>query len=172
MTTYREVPSDLPTDPIAEHRAMLTIEIAQLIAAPGAAVWDLISNVARHHEFTGYEITEVRRTNVAEPGPDFRWSEKGVLLGRRYECDCHVLAWEPPEWFCFGSTNLFHVSFELTPDDRGTRVTYRVELPQTPEARRDAFTQVCRRTVRNLAALLEGSGSGGGVSNPDVSAQP
>ncbi|MFQ5414376.1 MAG: SRPBCC family protein [Phycisphaerae bacterium] len=136
---------------------MLSIEISQVVEAPQEKVWALVSAVERHHEFTGYEISEVRQTNVAEPGLDFRWNEKGVLLGKRYECACRVFAWEPPEWFCYGTTNLFHVSYELTPVDQGTEVAYRVELPQTPEIRRDAITEICRHTMRNLKRLLESS---------------
>lgn len=136
---------------------MLVIELQETIKAPTEEVWSLVSDVRGHHQFAGYEILEVRQTNVGDLGPDFRWHERGVLLGKRYECECRVFGWEPPEWFCFGTPNLFQVSFELEPVRDGTRLVYRVELPQTPEARHEAIAEVCRDTMRRLRRLLGGA---------------
>ena len=134
---------------------MLTVEFTEEVGAPLRTVWAVVADVLRQREFVAYEITEARQTNACDLGPDFKWRETGVLLGRRYECDCVVFGWEPPQWFCFGTKNLFHVSYELEPSPTGTRVLYRCELPQTPEARRDAFTDLCRESIRNLKRKLE-----------------
>ena len=134
---------------------MLTIELTETIAAPITSAWALVSDPHQQHRFTAYGVNHVRQTNASDLGPEFKWSEQGVLLGRRYECECGVFGWEPPNWFCFGTRNLFHVTFELDPVEKGTRLLYRVELPQTPEARREAFHVVCRTTVDRLKQLLE-----------------
>ena len=134
---------------------MLTIELTEEVNAPVETVWSLIADPLRQREFVAYEITEARQTNATDLGPDFRWHEAGVLLGRRYECDCCVFGWEPPQWFCFGTRNLFHVSYELAPTPHGTRIAYRCELPQTPEARRSPFTDLCQNSLRQLKAKAE-----------------
>jgi len=134
---------------------MLTIELTEEVAVPPHTVWAVVADVLRQRDFVAYEITEARPTNACDLGPDFKWHETGVLLGRRYECDCVVFGWEPPQWFCFGTKNLFHVSYELEAVGSGTHVVYRCELPQTPDARREAFIDLCRRSLRNLKRKLE-----------------
>jgi hypothetical protein len=134
---------------------MLTIELTETIAAPLPRAWALVSDPLQQHRFTAYEVNRVHQINACDLGPEFQWSEQGVLMGRRYECECGVFGWEPPNWFCFGTRNLFHVSFELDPVEEGTRLLYRVELPQTPDTRRDAFDELCRKTVNRLKQLLE-----------------
>ncbi len=134
---------------------MLTIEFREEIASPMRAVWAVVADVLRQREFVAYEISQARQTNACDLGPDFHWHETGVLMGRRYDCDCVVFGWEPPQWFCFGTRNLFHVSYELEAHDVGTSVLYRCELPQTPESRRDDFTSLCRQSFHNLKRKLE-----------------
>ncbi len=134
---------------------MLTIELTETIAAPLPSAWALVSDPREQHRFTAYGVNHVQQTNASDLGPEFKWSEQGVLLGKRYECECGVFAWEPPNWFCFGTRNLFHVSFELDAVEEGVRLLYRVELPQTPEGRRDAFAELCRETIDRLKRLLE-----------------
>ena len=134
---------------------MLTIEFTEDVGAPLRTVWTVVADVLRQCDFVAYEIAEARQTNACDMGPDFKWHETGVLLGRRYDCDCVVFGWEPPQWFCFGTKDLFHVSYELEAVPSGTRIFYRCELPQTSESRRDAFTDLCRQSVRNLKRKLE-----------------
>lgn len=134
---------------------MLTIELKEFMGVPREALWKVISDVLRQSEFAAYQITEASQSNAAELGPDFRWNEKGVLLGKQYECECRMFGWEPPEWLCFGTRNLFHVSYELEDAAGGTTVLYRCELPQTREEHREAFTALCRQSLGNLKALLE-----------------
>ncbi len=134
---------------------MLIIELTEFVKAPQNALWTLLSDVLRRGTFVGYEITEARRATAVAVGPDFRWSEKGTLLGKRYECECGILGWEPPEWLCFGSRDLFHVSYELLPAGDGTRVAYRCELPQTRLERRESMTEICRKSLRTLKQQLE-----------------
>lgn len=134
---------------------MLTIELQNQIAVPPPAVWKTISDVLRQKEFVAYQITDARQSNAADLGPEFKWREQGVLLGRRYECECSIFGWEPPEWLCFGTKNLFHVSYELSPSENGTVVAYRCELPQTPESRREAIEEICRQSLINLKMHLE-----------------
>ena len=134
---------------------MLTIELTEVVNAPREALWKVLSNVLRQDEFVAYEINTARQTNAAEPGPEFRWHEKGVLLGKRYDCECCIFGWEPPEWLCFGTRNLFHISYELEPADGGTKVVYRCELPQTRTERSEAITKICRQSLNNLKSKLE-----------------
>lgn len=135
---------------------MLTIEIEERIAASQTELWDVVRDVLRQREFVAYQIVEVRPLNVCDLGPDFRWKEHGVLLGRRYECECSIFAWEPPEWLCFGTKNLFHVSYELTPKrDGSTQINYRCELPQTPTSWYSDFDGLCRKSLLNLKSLVE-----------------
>ena len=134
---------------------MLTIELTETISAPLQSAWALVSDPHQQHRFTAYEVNHVHQTNASDLGSEFKWSEHGVLLGQRYECECGVFGWEPPNWFCFGTRNLFHVSFELDLIEEGTRLRYRVELPQTPEGRREAFDELCRKTVDRLKQVLE-----------------
>ncbi len=134
---------------------MLTIELSETVNAPRQVVWGVLSNVLRQREYTAYEITEARQTNAAELGPEFRWNEKGVLLGKRYDCECRIFGWEPPEWLCFGTKSLFHISYELEINDGQTMIAYRCELPQTRAERRDAITKICRQSLSNLKAIIE-----------------
>lgn len=135
---------------------MLVVELSQTVRAPRDAVWKAVSALHRQREYVAYEITRFEPTNECDLGPDFCWRETGVLLGKRHECDCHVFGWEPNEWVCFGSKDLFHVSYAIEADGDATRIEYRVELPQTPELRRPAFTALCRQSLGNLKALIEG----------------
>jgi uncharacterized protein YndB with AHSA1/START domain len=137
---------------------MLTIELAEVVGAPPAALWQVVTSPHRQHEYVAYAVLGVTPQNECSFGPEYRWKETGVLLGRRYECDVQVLAFEPPHWVCYGTPNLFHVSFELEPAAVGTSLTYRVEFPQTPEKHRDSLAEVCRATIERLKALVE-SGS-------------
>jgi hypothetical protein len=136
---------------------MLTIELRESIAVPRETLWRIIADVLRQREFVAYQITEARQSNAANPGPEFKWKEQGVLLGKRYECDCGIFAWEPPEWLCFGTKDLFHVSYELSDVPTGTYLAYRCELPQTPEHKRPAFNDLCRQSLVNLKMLTEGA---------------
>ena len=134
---------------------MLTIELSETVDAPRQTVWQVLSDVLRQREYTAYEITEARQTNAAELGPEFRWNEKGVLLGKRYDCECRIFGWEPPEWLCFGTKSLFHISYELEINDAQTLIAYRCELPQTRQERHQALNQICRQSLGNLKSLLE-----------------
>lgn len=142
---------------------MLTIELKEVIAAGPEAVWRLVVDPHRQHEYVGYSVAGVQPQNACGFGPEYRWKERGVLLGKRYDCDVRVLGWEPPQWFCFGTQNLFHISFELARVGEGTELSYRVELPQSPEQHREAINEVCRVTVRNLKSLLESQAHGSGI---------
>lgn len=135
---------------------MLTVELQESVAVPRDKLWRVLAEVLRQKEFVAYHITHARQSNAADLGPEFKWKEQGVLLGRRYDCECCIFAWEPPEWLCFGTKNLFHVSYELTPQGEGTAIGYRCELPQTPDSRRDEFTNLCRQSLLNLRMMLEG----------------
>jgi hypothetical protein len=141
---------------------MLTIELQDKFAVPPETAWRTIADVLRQKEFVAYQIAEARQSNSADLGPEFKWKEQGVLLGRRYDCECSIFGWEPPEWLCFGTKNLFHVSYELSASENGTSVVYRCELPQTPESRRDAIEEICRQSLINLKRHLEGGRPAGG----------
>ncbi len=137
---------------------MLTIELAEQIGAAPAAVWQVVTAPVRQHEYVGYDVLGVTPLNSCSFGPEYRWRETGVLLGRRYECDVQVLAYEPPCWVCFGTPNLFHISFDLEPGPSGTSLAYRVELPQATEHHRQRIEEVCRLTLGRLKALCESGG--------------
>jgi hypothetical protein len=139
---------------------MLIIELSEFLQASIGSIWPIISDPHRQREFAGYQIQETERLNAVSMGPEFRWRELGVLLGKRYECEVQVLGWEPPQWYCFGTPNLFHVSFELEPGEGGTTIRYRVELPETPDERRGPLTEVCRQTMRNLRRLIDPGADG------------
>ncbi len=135
---------------------MLIIERSKTIQSPLDRLWKIVSNPFRQRDFVAYKIISATKTNAADVGPDILWHEKGVLLGRRYDCECKVFGWEPPQWYCFGTRELFHVSFELEPNEKDIKLLYRVELPQTPDERHGPLTEVCDRTVSKLKALAEG----------------
>ena len=140
---------------------MLALELTCRIDVPRLAVWELVSDVRRQREFVAHTITSVEQTNATDLGPYFRWQEKGVLLEKRYECACEILGWEPPEWICFGSKNLFRVSYELVAHGgpasppESTEVCYGLELPQTRPERTEPITAICRQSLQNLKTLLE-----------------
>ncbi len=134
---------------------MLTIELQDHFAVTPATAWKTIADVLRQRDYVAYQITHAKQCNASNLGPEFKWKESGVLLGRRYECECCVFGWEPPEWLCFGTKNLFHVSYELAAQDGGTALAYRCELPQTPDSRREALEELCRQSLTNLKMQLE-----------------
>ena len=140
---------------------MLALEFTCRIDVPRSVVWELVSDVRRQHEYMAHSISSIVQTNATDLGPDFRWREQGVLLGRRYDCACEIVGWEPPDWVCFGSKNLFHVSYELVASHgeaqrpEGTAVSCGLELPQTGVERRDAIAVIGRQSLQNLKALLE-----------------
>lgn len=136
---------------------MVTIELTETVAVPRSELWRAVSDVMRQRAFVAYQISDAKPLNECDLGPDFRWKEHGVLLGRRYECECHIFDWDPPEFLCFGTRSLFHVSYELREEGPGTVVDYRCELPQTPDSRRDVFAQVCRQSLQNLRLMVEGT---------------
>ena len=140
---------------------MLALEFTCRIDVPRSVVWELVSDVRRQREFAAYTITSFEQTNATELGPNFRWREQGVLLGKRYDCPCEVLGWEPPEWICFGSKNLFHISYDLVALTGGdgvdsTEVCHGLELPQARVEHRAVITAVSRQSLRNLKTLLDG----------------
>ena len=134
---------------------MLVVEVSERLEVGHERLWALISDVRRLREFAAWEIASSKATNVCDLGLEFRWHERGVLLGKRYECDCKVFGWEPPTWVCFGTKNLFHVSYELEPSGSGTTLELRVEWPHVPKARRDEYAELCRKTMKNLKLLVE-----------------
>jgi hypothetical protein len=129
---------------------MLTIEFEEVIDAQDYMVWRTVCDVLRRKDFAAHEISEAKRANSLALGLDFRWIEKGVLLGGRYERECRVLEWEPPQWICFGATDLFHVSYELESMGDRTRVKCRFEFPQASESRRSEAADLCRGSLRKL----------------------
>jgi len=135
---------------------MLVVELTEHIKAPIERIWELVANPHRQHEFVSYRVISTRQINAADLGCEYAWNEQGILLGKRYDCDCRVFGWEPPQWYCFGTPKLFQVSFELEADDQGTKLLYRVELPQTQEQKRDPYDELCNRTIRQIKVLIEG----------------
>ena len=134
---------------------MLIVELSEAVNAPRVTLWEVLADVLRQSDFAAYEISEARQINAAEPGLEFKWHEKGILLDKQYECECCIFGWEPPEWLCFGTRNLFHISYELEANGDGTHIAYRCELPQTREERREVITAICRKSLRNLRLLVE-----------------
>jgi hypothetical protein len=140
---------------------VLTIELSNVLRAPLADLWSLISDPQRQASFVGYEITFTEPIRTTRLGPEYRWIERGFLLGRPYDCEIRVLGWEPPQWFCFGTPNLFQVSYELDDHAEGTALRYRVELPRTHLELESALTDVSRHTLSNLKILVEGAAPAG-----------
>jgi len=137
------------------HRTMLTIELTEVILVPQATLWSVVADVLHQSKFVAYQISKAWQTNAADPGCEFKWNEMGVLLGKRYECECRIFAWEPPAWLSFGTKDLFHISYELDPVPGGTKLAYRCDLPQTPPSRAGAFTELCQQSLHNLKYMLE-----------------
>jgi hypothetical protein len=134
---------------------MLVVEVQQEVRAHRADVWHVVADVRRQPEYVGYGISLISPTTATDMGLEYQWRECGVILGKPYDCQCRVFGWEPPEWVCFGSKDVFHVSFELTPRGTATLITYRVELPQARREARERVQMICRRTLSNLRTVIE-----------------
>lgn len=134
---------------------MLIIEQLAEVEANVDHLWSIVADPFQQERYVAYDIHRVEQRRPCDIGPQFEWRESGVLLGKRYEAECKMLGWEPKQWLCFGSQNLFHVSFEMTEASSGCAVRYRVELPQTAEQHRGALEKVCRQTLSRLKRLAE-----------------
>jgi len=145
--------------------------VSGVIAAPVEAVWELVSDVARHPEIAG--SGEVRAVEVVGGGPLRRgtvFESRQNLRGVRYVTANKVVIWEPPYRFGWrvgvpGAPGVAQVwVFSLRPEAGATRLENAVALvyafPDLPPLRQirarlgRAYASSMRPTLANAAALL------------------
>jgi uncharacterized protein YndB with AHSA1/START domain len=145
--------------------------VSGLIAAPVEAVWELVSDVARHPAIAG--SGEVRGIRVVGDGPlglGGVFESRQNLRGIKYVTASRVVIWEPPHRFAWrvglpGAPGRAQTwMFSLRPEAGGTRLENGVALiyafPSLPPFSL-ARAQISRRyagsihpTLRNVAAIL------------------
>ena len=91
------------------------IEVSRTIDAPTTAVFDVLSNPARHADLdgSGFVLSDEKSDRITATGQTFRMNMSGAHLGGDYQTDNHVtgydanklLAWQtapadqdPPGW--------------------------------------------------------------------------
>ncbi|WP_030014092.1 SRPBCC family protein [Curtobacterium sp. S6] len=92
-----------------------SITVSRSIDAPAKAIFDLLSNPERHHEFdgSGFVVSDDRTDRIQKSGVKFTMNMTGAHMGGDYKTDNYVtgydenklIAWktapageEPPGW--------------------------------------------------------------------------
>ncbi|HEY0639647.1 MAG TPA: SRPBCC family protein [Pseudonocardiaceae bacterium] len=110
-------------------RAEPAIEETVHIAAPPEVVWGLVTDLTRMGEWSG-QARGGRWLGGRGPAVGSRFLGHNKLGRIRWTTTCVVREFEPPRRFVFrNEQNRAQWVYELTPEDGGTRVVHRRELP-------------------------------------------